>query len=92
MNNLTEDSGSESNGITTIEAYRKLVTDDRQDRPIKDGLIKIVFAWGSSDTVSYHGSNRKATTITLIPSPTPVVENTGLIEIDISVPTIVSEK
>jgi hypothetical protein len=35
-------SGTESNGVTTVELSRKLDTQDSQDRPITQGLMKVV--------------------------------------------------
>lgn len=56
--------GSQEAGMTTIEVTRKLVTNDTQDRSIPEGLVRIVYAFGTSDVFGYHGPNRTATAIT----------------------------
>jgi hypothetical protein len=76
----TVKSGSEENGVTTVEVVRKLNTEDTQDRPIVIGLMKvksfqnssnkkIIFAYGSSDTFAYHGEHRYFTSVAFITDP-----------------------
>eukprot|EP01118_Nematostelium_gracile_P010937 TRINITY_DN3844_c0_g1_i5.p1 TRINITY_DN3844_c0_g1~~TRINITY_DN3844_c0_g1_i5.p1 ORF type:complete len:256 (-),score=44.13 TRINITY_DN3844_c0_g1_i5:24-791(-) len=57
-------SGIEQNGFTILEYTRKLDTGDLQDRAIP-GHCRIVFAYGTTDSFSYHSSNRGATALTL---------------------------
>ena len=42
---------------------RNLRTDDKQDRPIIEGQLPIIFSWGSGSIDSYHGPNRLAATV-----------------------------
>jgi hypothetical protein len=51
-------SGEEANGMTTVEAKRRLNTNDTQDRPF-EAESRVVIAWGNSDTFGYHSANRK---------------------------------
>lgn len=54
--------GFESDGMTTITVVRRLVTNDTEfDNPIsRDGDTNIIFSFGSSDVLAYHGQNRGA--------------------------------
>eukprot|EP00930_Biecheleria_cincta_P087093 TRINITY_DN7634_c0_g1_i1.p1 TRINITY_DN7634_c0_g1~~TRINITY_DN7634_c0_g1_i1.p1 ORF type:complete len:586 (-),score=55.68 TRINITY_DN7634_c0_g1_i1:81-1838(-) len=51
---------SEVNGVTTIVAVRKLNTGDAQDRALAESSYDtpIIGAYGSSDTLQYHSTNR----------------------------------
>jgi hypothetical protein len=73
--------GEEVDGVTTIELRRKLVTEDPSDRPIIRGtpeqnakgvplFTRVVYAFGVSDTIEYHESNRRATAINFFPEDT----------------------
>lgn len=55
--------GSEVEGVTTIELSRLLDTGDPQDRAILlNGVpTRFIFAVGSSDVFSYHGSTKRVT-------------------------------
>jgi hypothetical protein len=56
-------SGEESNGITTVEAKRRLNTNDTQDRPF-EANGRIVVAFGTTDQFLQHKTdNRKAIAI-----------------------------
>jgi len=55
-------------GLMTVEISRALSTNDTQDRAIEAGLRRIVWAWGTDNTVGYHGGNRGTGTIQFIPS------------------------
>ena len=51
-------SGGEADGHTFVWVTRELVTADAQDRPVVAGMNRIVYAYGSTDAVGYHGANR----------------------------------
>eukprot|EP01089_Gocevia_fonbrunei_P014176 TRINITY_DN381_c0_g1_i6.p1 TRINITY_DN381_c0_g1~~TRINITY_DN381_c0_g1_i6.p1 ORF type:complete len:220 (+),score=41.65 TRINITY_DN381_c0_g1_i6:82-741(+) len=65
--------GNKTNGKTFLELSRRLVTHDRSDRPIVEGLTRILFAYGTNDDteVAYHTTRRGLGTIEFIPSSTP---------------------
>eukprot|EP00210_Caulerpa_lentillifera_P000497 g480.t1 len=52
--------GSFENGIYEYWFTRKLDTGDDKDKPIEDKLIQLVYAWGSTPTLSYHGPSQRA--------------------------------
>lgn len=53
-------------GTTYFGLRRPLVTGDTQDRDIESGLRRVVWAWGTADTVvGYHGNNRGSGAIDL---------------------------
>ena len=64
-NDITIHDFSETDGTTEVHFSRALDTGDALDRTInKDQETKIIFAWGASDTLAYHGvSNRGKNTI-----------------------------
>eukprot|EP01120_Amphizonella_sp_Union-15-10_P003465 TRINITY_DN13883_c0_g1_i1.p1 TRINITY_DN13883_c0_g1~~TRINITY_DN13883_c0_g1_i1.p1 ORF type:complete len:538 (+),score=55.78 TRINITY_DN13883_c0_g1_i1:127-1740(+) len=66
-------SGVEQNGKTIIEIKRKFNTQDTQDREIVEGENRIIYAIGSSDTFSYHGTNRGASIINFL-NPTESIQ------------------
>ena len=54
-------SGTEADGLTTIEFRRKLDTGDRWDKPILNKEIKVIFAYNpDTDYFLYHGPTRSA--------------------------------
>jgi hypothetical protein len=56
-------SGSEENGVTTIEFRRKLVTGDKWDKDILNRQTKVIFAYNpDTDDFLYHGPTRSAAT------------------------------
>ena len=57
-------SGSEQGGVTEVWVTRALDTSDHQDRVITSGPSRIVWSWGSTDVVAYHGSQRGTTSAT----------------------------
>ena len=63
-------SGMDHNGITEVYLTRALRTGDTQDRDVIRGPQRIVWSWGTSDTVGYHGSRRGAGLITFLSSST----------------------
>jgi len=56
--NILEYSGKEEGGFTTIEFKRPLNTDDEFDIPISKGINKIIWAYGSSDSLTVKHSTR----------------------------------
>ncbi|GJP40457.1 hypothetical protein CLOM_g138, partial [Closterium sp. NIES-68] len=59
---------------TTVHAWRKLDTGDCNDRPIVPGkLHNLIWAIGSTDDVSYHGSTRGGSSLLLAPAPGPSI-------------------
>jgi hypothetical protein len=48
-NDLFDITGSESNGVTTIEFKRRLNTGDKFDIPLVNGINSFVFAFGADD-------------------------------------------
>lgn len=60
--------GEEKNGYTTIQFRRKLNTGDKYDVAIEDREMPVIVAFGSSDTLGYHGSNKAAITINFFTS------------------------
>jgi hypothetical protein len=55
---ILESGGSEADGFTTVEFKRALVTGDEYDRPLSPGVNKIIWAYGSSDSLSNKHSSR----------------------------------
>eukprot|EP01121_Diplochlamys_sp_Union-15-3_P016925 TRINITY_DN5861_c0_g1_i1.p1 TRINITY_DN5861_c0_g1~~TRINITY_DN5861_c0_g1_i1.p1 ORF type:complete len:467 (-),score=66.23 TRINITY_DN5861_c0_g1_i1:27-1427(-) len=56
-------SGSKSAGQVFFEVSRKLDTGDTQDRVIPPGPVRILYATGASQQLSYHGATRGATMV-----------------------------
>eukprot|EP01129_Flabellula_baltica_P003190 TRINITY_DN13002_c0_g1_i1.p1 TRINITY_DN13002_c0_g1~~TRINITY_DN13002_c0_g1_i1.p1 ORF type:complete len:552 (-),score=120.87 TRINITY_DN13002_c0_g1_i1:16-1671(-) len=54
--------GEEDGEYTIIEVVRKLDTNDTQDRPIESGNVRVIIAYGTSDTFGYH-TMRRATSV-----------------------------
>ena len=53
--------GEQASGSTLVVISRSFTTEDSNDRPILLTGLKttsLLLAWGSGDTLSYHGSNR----------------------------------
>jgi len=63
-NDWTIVSGSEEGGVTEVWVTRPLGTGDHQDRNITSGPNRIVWSWGATDVVAYHGSNRGTSSAT----------------------------
>jgi len=57
---------SESNGVTVLKFTRKLVTCDKEDRSIQLGTIKVIYALGTQDVLSYHYGKRGAKSLNLL--------------------------
>jgi len=56
QNNILSFSGSQNNGVTTVQWSRLLVTSDTQyDSTFSKGSVHIIYAWGTSNTFGYHG-------------------------------------
>ena len=68
--------GYEEAGSTHIYVTRALNTTDTQDRAVGVGPVRIIWSWGASDTVAYHGSNRGANRITFVPDATNAARST----------------
>jgi hypothetical protein len=52
-------SGAQAGGCSSVVMRRALVTGDRNDRPFTPGAAQVVmWAYGDSDAVGYHGGNR----------------------------------
>lgn len=61
--------GKEENGVTTIQFRRKLSTgDSKYDVDITNRDMAVVVAYGNSDTLGYHGSNKAAITVNFFTS------------------------
>eukprot|EP01113_Clastostelium_recurvatum_P036458 TRINITY_DN519_c0_g1_i1.p1 TRINITY_DN519_c0_g1~~TRINITY_DN519_c0_g1_i1.p1 ORF type:complete len:607 (+),score=152.87 TRINITY_DN519_c0_g1_i1:1805-3625(+) len=57
-------SGEEANGVTTVELTRQLTANDPiQDRAIPPGTTNIIWSFGTSDRLAYHGNNRGFTSV-----------------------------
>lgn len=71
---ILSSAGTEQQGTTTIEFSRKRVTGDMYDKPVPaSGSLKVIWAMGSSDSISPH-ARRGSATISLVPSqPASVV-------------------
>lgn len=54
---------SESDGYSEFIMQRPLDTKDSQDRVVANKDMYVVFAWGTSDTISYHGTRRGTTVV-----------------------------
>ena len=65
-NDWTIVSGKLENGVTEVWLTRPLSTGDSQDRAITSGSMRIIWAWGNGNSVSYHGSNRGTKSTTFI--------------------------
>jgi len=50
--------GEQSGGYTILEIVRKLTSDDIQDRPFHDGVVRIVWALGATDEFVQHTKRR----------------------------------
>jgi hypothetical protein len=46
--------GRQVDGCTSVLLKRKLITGDQQDRDVVPGSMKLLWAYGTSDAVSYH--------------------------------------
>jgi hypothetical protein len=57
-----------TNDVLYIELKRVLDTQDSQDRPVIQGGMRVIAAFGTTPTVQYHEANRLATVVTFIPS------------------------
>ena len=57
-NNIVEFGGKEEGGITIIEFKRALNTGDRYDKPLARGVNKIIWSYGSDDSLTPKHSNR----------------------------------
>lgn len=60
-NDLLDFGGSQLDGVTEVWFRRKLDTGDELDRTIKDEAVDIIFAWGASPALAYHGPSQRAT-------------------------------
>ncbi|CAI5486919.1 unnamed protein product [Closterium sp. Naga37s-1] len=59
---------------TTVHAWRLLNTGDCNDRPIITGKLQnVIWATGTTDDVSYHGSTRGGAALVLAPAPGPSI-------------------
>jgi hypothetical protein len=58
VNNILEFGGKEEGGYTTIEFKRALDTGDRYDRAFVRGSNKIIWSYGSSDSLAMKHINR----------------------------------
>ncbi|CAI5988650.1 unnamed protein product [Closterium sp. NIES-64] len=59
---------------TTVHVWRKLDTGDCNDRPIVPGkLHNVIWALGATADVSYHSSDRGASSLVLAPAPGPSI-------------------
>jgi hypothetical protein len=56
--NILNYSGKEGGGVTTIEFKRQLRTEDEYDIPISKGINEIIWAYGSSDSLTVKHSTR----------------------------------
>eukprot|EP00339_Tiarina_fusa_P002981 CAMPEP_0117069238 /NCGR_PEP_ID=MMETSP0472-20121206/48557_1 /TAXON_ID=693140 ORGANISM="Tiarina fusus, Strain LIS" /NCGR_SAMPLE_ID=MMETSP0472 /ASSEMBLY_ACC=CAM_ASM_000603 /LENGTH=302 /DNA_ID=CAMNT_0004791685 /DNA_START=8 /DNA_END=913 /DNA_ORIENTATION=+ len=65
VNDWTILEGYRIDGEMVVVLKRLLNTNDPQDRPVIPGSQRIIWAWGSGNTVSYHG-NRGATIATFV--------------------------
>jgi len=59
-------SAEETDGWTILEVKRPLDTNDKQDRPIVEGPVRIIAAFGgdTQETISYHNANRITSEVT----------------------------
>jgi len=55
---ILESGGKEEGGFTMIEFKRTLDTDDQYDKALAEGVIKIIWAYGSSDSLALKHSTR----------------------------------
>jgi len=70
----------EDGTYTDMILSRPLNTSDSQDRPIVQGEMFIIYAWGLADTVAYHGSRRGSTS----PSFVPPADATATVDITLN--------
>ena len=63
--------GSEANGVTWVWLTRPLATGDQQDRDVTGGPTRIVWAWGNTDVVTYHSTNRGVDIVTFFADVEP---------------------
>ncbi|GMH33879.1 hypothetical protein BSKO_01713 [Bryopsis sp. KO-2023] len=54
-NDLIDFGGSQEGGVSEVWFRRKMDTGDALDMTIKDESVDLVFAWGSSPSLGYHG-------------------------------------
>lgn len=52
--------GSFENGVYEYWFSRKLDTGDPKDKVIEDKVIQLVYAWGATPTLAYHGPSQRA--------------------------------
>jgi len=75
MTDLSQDwhlvSGEETGGYTRICVARLIDTCDVDDKTIKEGTTRVIYAYGSSDDVTYHGGeSRGSRSLLLLDPPT----------------------
>ncbi len=58
VNNITEFGGTENDGVTTIEFKRALDTGDEYDIPLDQGVNKVIWSYGSSDSMDRKHINK----------------------------------
>ena len=75
-NDLELIEGTEADGKTTLIFKRNLDTGDGDDYVISDGeTTNVIFAFGSSESVSYHGSSKESATINFFTGDTATIMN-----------------
>jgi len=55
--------------VTSLRFYRKLETCDDEDLAILEGTTRVIFSYGPTDTVSYHGAQNRGTKSLLLLDP-----------------------
>ncbi|XP_075940786.1 DBH-like monooxygenase protein 2 homolog [Anarhichas minor] len=57
---------TESDGQTIMTFQRSIQTCDHEDSPITDTPVKMIYAFGTTDTLGYHGHRRGAKEVNLL--------------------------
>ena len=69
-NDWTVESASRSEGETVVHVSRALDTGDLQDRGVGSGPVRVLWAIGMTDEVSYHHGHRGSTLVRFLPDET----------------------
>jgi len=62
-------SGTQVAGVTSLTFYRRLDTCDDQDLAILEGTTRVIYAYGPTDTVAYHGPQQRGAKSLLLLDP-----------------------
>ncbi|XP_041755299.1 DBH-like monooxygenase protein 2 homolog [Coregonus clupeaformis] len=70
---------TEADGQTTMTFWRAIQSCDKDDFRMTDSPLKLIYAYGKTDDIGYHGKSRGTKEVNLLnmPSSSPLVSNSG---------------